>query len=78
VEGAYDLVVAANVLHDTPDLEETLRNTRRLLEPGGYLAMVEFIDESVISVVCLGGGSDGTLDADILRMCRWNNGTSFC
>ncbi len=39
--GGYDLVVAANVLHATRDLAETLGNARRLLAPGGRLLLVE-------------------------------------
>ncbi|PNY28310.1 Hybrid Polyketide synthase-nonribosomal peptide synthetase [Tolypocladium capitatum] len=41
VEGAYDVVVAANVLHATRCLADTMRNVRRLLKPGGYLVMME-------------------------------------
>ena len=36
-----DLVIAANVLHATRDLEETLRHCRRLLAPAGLLLAVE-------------------------------------
>lgn len=43
---AYDLVLAANVLHATRDLVATLKNVRRLLKPGGYLVMMEFTDTS--------------------------------
>ncbi len=39
--GASDLVVAANVLHATRDLGETLANVRRLLSPGGRLLLLE-------------------------------------
>ncbi|KFZ19179.1 hypothetical protein V501_00783 [Pseudogymnoascus sp. VKM F-4519 (FW-2642)] len=42
--GTYDLVVAANVLHATPSIAETLRNVRLLLRPGGRL----FLQETVI------------------------------
>ena len=38
---AYDLVIAANVLHATRDLEETLAHCRRLLAPSGMLVAVE-------------------------------------
>lgn len=41
VEGAYDVVVAANVLHATRCLADTMRHVRRLLKPGGYLVMME-------------------------------------
>ena len=38
---AYDLVIAANVLHATRDLAETLVNCRNLLAPSGQLMVVE-------------------------------------
>jgi acyl transferase domain-containing protein/ubiquinone/menaquinone biosynthesis C-methylase UbiE/acyl carrier protein len=38
----FDVVVAANVLHDTTDIEVTLDQTRRLLKPGGLLVLNEF------------------------------------
>ncbi len=37
----YDLVIAANVLHATRDLGETLAHCRRLLAPSGLLVAVE-------------------------------------
>lgn len=40
-EGAYDCVVASNVLHATKSLDQTLSNARKLLKPGGYLIMLE-------------------------------------
>ncbi|GKT51797.1 hybrid PKS-NRPS synthetase lepA [Colletotrichum spaethianum] len=40
-EGAYDVIVAANVLHATQHLQDTMRQVRRLLKPGGYLVMME-------------------------------------
>ena len=39
--GHYDLVIAANVLHATRDLNETLTNCRALLVPGGLLVALE-------------------------------------
>ena len=41
VEGGYDVIVAANVLHATRNLADTMRHVRRLLKPGGYLVMME-------------------------------------
>src|SRR5262249_34106483 len=38
----FDIVVAANVLHDTRDIEFTLEQTRRLLKPGGLLILNEY------------------------------------
>jgi malonyl CoA-acyl carrier protein transacylase/SAM-dependent methyltransferase/NAD(P)-dependent dehydrogenase (short-subunit alcohol dehydrogenase family) len=59
VEEAYDVVVAANVLHATPDLEATLRHVRTLLKPGGYLVMMEFVDDSVMRLGVIIGGLPG-------------------
>ncbi|KXH59280.1 KR domain-containing protein [Colletotrichum salicis] len=39
--GTYDLVIAANVLHATPSLKETLANIHKLLHPEGSLYMEE-------------------------------------
>lgn len=38
---AYDVVVAANVLHATPDLKRTLANVKSLLAPHGWLVLQE-------------------------------------
>lgn len=40
-DGSFDIVVAANVLHATRDLECTLAHVRRLLVPGGILLLLE-------------------------------------
>ncbi|KAF3768085.1 hypothetical protein M406DRAFT_80584 [Cryphonectria parasitica EP155] len=37
----YDLIMCSNVLHATPSMAETISNTRKLLKPGGRLALVE-------------------------------------
>lgn len=37
----YDLIVASNVLHATPSLQESMKNVRSLLKPGGRLVVVE-------------------------------------
>ncbi|WEW54612.1 hypothetical protein PRK78_000032 [Emydomyces testavorans] len=37
----YDLIVANNVLHATPDLQKTLEHCRLLLKPGGKLLVQE-------------------------------------
>jgi acyl transferase domain-containing protein/NADPH:quinone reductase-like Zn-dependent oxidoreductase len=44
--GTFDLVVAANVLHVTADLDRTLPNIRALLADGGLLALLELTRES--------------------------------
>ncbi|WAN69216.1 SDR family NAD(P)-dependent oxidoreductase [Moorena producens JHB] len=37
----YDLIIAANVLHATTSLEQTLSHVRQLLAPGGILVLLE-------------------------------------
>ncbi|HEX6101024.1 MAG TPA: SDR family NAD(P)-dependent oxidoreductase [Thermoanaerobaculia bacterium] len=38
----FDVVVAANVLHDTRDVDLSLKQVRRLLKPGGLLILDEY------------------------------------
>jgi acyl transferase domain-containing protein/acyl carrier protein/SAM-dependent methyltransferase/NADP-dependent 3-hydroxy acid dehydrogenase YdfG len=40
-KSAYDIVLAANVLHATVDLRNTLKHVRHLLAPGGLLVLLE-------------------------------------
>ncbi|KAL4879273.1 hypothetical protein BJY04DRAFT_229208 [Aspergillus karnatakaensis] len=40
-EASYDLIVASNVIHATPRIDETLRNLRPLLKPGGKFILME-------------------------------------
>jgi len=40
-ESQFDIVIAANVLHATADLRRTVAHAKRLIAPGGMLAVVE-------------------------------------
>jgi malonyl CoA-acyl carrier protein transacylase/SAM-dependent methyltransferase len=40
-DGQFDLILAANVLHATTDLRQSLRTIRRLLAPEGMLVLLE-------------------------------------
>ncbi|GJD05175.1 polyketide synthase/peptide synthetase [Colletotrichum higginsianum] len=59
VTDMYDLAVAGNVLHATPDLGKTLRNCRTLLKPGGFLMAVECVDDTAIRAGFVQGGLEG-------------------
>lgn len=50
LEGSFDLVVCSLVLHATENLERTLKNVRKLLKPGGYLAMLEITEMGAIRI----------------------------
>ncbi|KAB8205360.1 S-adenosyl-L-methionine-dependent methyltransferase [Aspergillus parasiticus] len=41
--GEYDLVIAANVLHATAQIDQTAKHVRSLLKPGGTLLLIESI-----------------------------------
>lgn len=56
---SYDLVIASLVLHATHNLEETLRNARGLLKPGGRLLMLELTDNDPIRFSFIFGGLPG-------------------
>ncbi|KAH8883107.1 putative polyketide synthase [Thozetella sp. PMI_491] len=43
--GAYDVILAANVLHATKSMKNTMTNVRKLLRPGGKLVLVELTRE---------------------------------
>lgn len=43
---SYDLIIAANVLHATPCLQDTLRNVRKLMRPDGHLYLEELCCET--------------------------------
>ncbi len=40
-EGQFDVIIAANVLHATTRMSETMANVRKLLAPGGILVLLE-------------------------------------
>jgi ubiquinone/menaquinone biosynthesis C-methylase UbiE len=78
VEHSYDVIVASNVLHATQSLEATLKNTRRLLKPGGSLIILEIT--SVLdscSAVLLIGGLVVTMAVSIRQRSRKIAGMNF-
>lgn len=46
--GTFDLAIASLSLHATKELEETMRNVRSLLKPGGYLIILEITDNAPV------------------------------
>ncbi|KAH9209036.1 hypothetical protein DL95DRAFT_394758 [Leptodontidium sp. 2 PMI_412] len=48
-EGHYDMIIAANVLHATADISNTLTNARKLLRTGGVLLLQEAVNPALLS-----------------------------
>ncbi|KOS22576.1 Lovastatin nonaketide synthase [Escovopsis weberi] len=64
--GGYDLILAANVIHATPRLQETLKNVRKLLHPQGRLLLQELDMQAKWMGFIMGGFSGwwlGEVDA---------------
>ncbi len=51
---SFDLIVAANVLHATPDLRQTLENVKLLLAPQGELILYEATNKQRFSDLTVG------------------------
>ncbi|RDL40494.1 uncharacterized protein BP5553_00473 [Venustampulla echinocandica] len=58
-EHSFDLIVASLVLHATTKLEETMKNVRQLLKPGGYLLLLEITDNDPMRFGFIFGGLPG-------------------
>ena len=52
--GGFDIVIAANVLHATPDLRQSLAHVRRLLAPEGLLVLYEAMGRQRFSDLTVG------------------------
>jgi acyl transferase domain-containing protein/acyl carrier protein/NAD(P)-dependent dehydrogenase (short-subunit alcohol dehydrogenase family)/SAM-dependent methyltransferase len=52
--GSYDLVIAANVLHATRDIQRTLRHTKSLLKRNGQLILDEIAGPSIFAHLTFG------------------------
>lgn len=58
-EYSYDLIIAANVLHATKSLEQTMHRVRRLLKPGGRLVALEGVNLDIIRITFIICGFEG-------------------
>ncbi|RYP68709.1 hypothetical protein DL771_006510 [Monosporascus sp. 5C6A] len=79
-EGSYDLILAANVLHATPNLQETLKNVRKLLHPQGRLLLQELNMQAKWVNFIMGGfpgwwlgEDDGRPDEPYISPERWDH-----
>ncbi|MCP5002672.1 MAG: SDR family NAD(P)-dependent oxidoreductase, partial [Planctomycetes bacterium] len=52
--GAYDLVIATNVLHATKNIRQTLRNVKAALHQDGFIILNEISDKSLFAHLTFG------------------------
>ncbi|KAI1077405.1 hypothetical protein F5B20DRAFT_583402 [Whalleya microplaca] len=77
---SYDLIIAANVLHATRDMNVTMSNVRRLLKPGGRLIMIEITHPRLRIFLPFGtlpgwwlGEGDGREMGPLLNPTQWED-----
>ena len=77
--GFYDAVIAANVLHATKSMYQTLSNARKLLKPGGKLVLIELTRERMTTSTIFGtlpgwwaGEDDGRQKGPTLLEAEWD------
>ena len=58
-EQSYDIIIAANVLHATRNLTETMQHVRSLLKVGGFLIMMEITGPKILRTQFIMGGLPG-------------------
>ena len=78
--GTYDLVLAANVVHATPRLGETLQNLRALLKEDGLLVLTELVTVTSAWNFVFGtlpgwwlGEADGRPNEPFVDIDRWHH-----
>jgi len=79
-EGEYDIVIAANVLHATGSMDQTLANVKKLLKPTGKLVLAEITNPLLRVHMIVGsldgwwlGGKDGREWGPTMTEDAWNN-----
>lgn len=76
---SYDIIIAANVLHATTEMDETIANVRKLLKPGGKLVMIEITQRQMRLPMIMGilpgwwsGEDDGRHNSPTLSAKEWD------
>ena len=76
---SYDVVVAANILHATKSMHQTLGNVRKLLKRGGRLVLIELTRERMTTSTIFGtlpgwwaGAEDGRQKGPTLTEDKWH------
>ncbi|KAM6484655.1 hypothetical protein HDV62DRAFT_404435 [Trichoderma sp. SZMC 28011] len=59
IKGYFDMIIATNVMHATPDVCKSSSNARQLLRPGGFLTLVEYTWRNYYLLDVIFGQLDG-------------------
>lgn len=59
IKGYFDMIIATNVMHATPDVCKSSSNARKLLRPGGFLTLVEYTRRNYYLLDVIFGQLDG-------------------
>ncbi|KAI1806276.1 hypothetical protein F4811DRAFT_550999 [Daldinia bambusicola] len=77
--GSYDLILAANVVHATPVIQESLANIKSLLKPDGMLVLTELLPSLRTANYAFGhfagwwlGEADGRPTTPLVPVDRWD------
>lgn len=75
----YDMIIASNVIHATKSINDSLSNIRKLLKPGGQLALIEEVHLTATHMATFGllpgwwaGVEDNRLQGPLLGIPQWN------
>ncbi|CAN9134533.1 unnamed protein product [Alternaria alternata] len=75
---SYDVVIACNVVHATPNIASSLNNIRRLIRPGGTLILMEITTPEPSYQLVFGslpgwwsGAGEGRVKSPILSDAEW-------
>ncbi|KAI2780394.1 hypothetical protein F4815DRAFT_493302 [Daldinia loculata] len=79
-KGSYDLILAANVIHATPVIKESLKNIKSLLKPDGMLVLTELLPTLRTANYAFGhfagwwlGEADGRPTTPLVPVDRWDD-----
>ncbi|KAL7934622.1 hypothetical protein V8C35DRAFT_279778 [Trichoderma chlorosporum] len=59
IKGYFDMIIATNVMHATPNVCKSSSNTRQLLRPGGFFTLVEYTWRNYYLLDVIFGQLDG-------------------
>ncbi|GLB23232.1 type I Iterative Polyketide synthase (PKS) [Aspergillus tubingensis] len=74
---SYDLIIASNVVHATPNISTTLRNLNKLLAPGGWLFLTELCPRLPMTNFIMGilpgwWNAEDSRETPMVTVSRWH------